>query len=307
MSTFEFVVEHGEGLEGLFSEEAAAQAFYRNVWGDKLLKNGEVVQSRELMKEGETVVLLDIDVYLHKACFGRDGLHLHLYQEEDGTKVYSEAQDNEYFNAIVDVFQNQIRQTMSATFATHRRGATKGVGNFRSDLFPGYKANRARNVTNKFVPMLREWAVANGYALEAHGQEADDYLRIWAEEHRSRGEEFCVVSIDKDLKCIPGYHYNPWTNTHLHQTEADAMQLYYRQIMMGDSTDGIKGIPKLGPKTAEKLTAHCKTHEQYRIACIDAYMAAFPGDEWLEQLELNGALIHIKRSYDDVFTTTEWF
>jgi hypothetical protein len=303
----EFKVVHGEDVEGLFDHEEKARAFFHNMWGHRILKGDEVIKEREAIKPGDIVALLDIDVYLHKSCFGRDGLHLHLYQEEDGTKVYSEAQDAEYLDAIIDVFQNQVRQTMSATFATHRRGATKGVGNFRQDMFPAYKANRSRNVTNKFVPLLREWAIENGYAVEAHGQEADDYLRIWAEEHRLRGEEFCVVSIDKDLKCIPGYHYNPWTNTHLHQTEEDAMQLYYRQIMMGDSTDGIKGIPKLGPKTAEKLTAHCKTHEDYRMACIDAYMAAFPEDEWLEQLELNGALIHIKRSYDDKFTTEEWF
>jgi 5'-3' exonuclease len=254
-----------------------------------------------------TIALLDIDVYCHKACFNRDGLHPPIEFEEDGTKVYSEAQDNEYFDAIVDVFQNQVKQTMNDLFADSRKGATKGVGNFRQDLYPPYKAHRAKNVSNKFVPMLRAWAVKEKYAVEAHGMEADDYLRIWAEEHRAKGEHFVVVSIDKDLKCIVGDHYNPWKREFVTVDEPQAMMIYYQQIMMGDSVDGIKGIPKMGPKTSEKLLAACHTHEQYRMAVIDAYMAAFPGDEWLEQLELNGALIHILRSHDDKFTTEEWF
>lgn len=306
MSNMAYAVLMDNGDILPFLTQGEASSFFRNMWGKELHHNGTIIKSRQY-KEGELVVLLDIDVYCHKACFNRDGLQAYLYLDDDGMKVYSEAQDNEYFEAIVDVFQNQIKQTMSATFADHRRGATKGIGNFRQDLLPAYKANRARNISNKFVPMLRAWAVKEGYAVEAHNMEADDFLRIWAEEHRASDEKFCVVSIDKDLKCIVGYHYNPWKNEHLHISEEDAMQLYYRQIMMGDATDGIKGIPKLGPKTAEKLTAHCKTHEEYRMACLDAYMAAFPEDEWLGQLELNGALIHILRSYDDVFSTDEWF
>ena len=116
-----------------------------------------------------------------------------------------------------------------------------------------------------------------------------------------------IVTIDKDLRCVHGAHYNPWKKEFIKVTEADAMMIYYQQLLMGDPVDNIKGIPKTGPKTSEKLLADCHTHEQYRKAVIDAYMAAFGMDNWYEQLELNGKLIHILRHKDDIFTTEEWF
>lgn len=84
------------------------------------------------------------------------------------------------------------------------------------------------------------------------GLEADDLMGILA---TTEGyEDSIVVTLDKDLKTIPGRHYNPVKDDKprtVTQAEADRYWLY--QTLIGDSTDGYKGCPLIGPVKAEKI------------------------------------------------------
>ena len=62
-----------------------------------------------------------------------------------------------------------------------------------------------------------------------------------------------AVTIDKDLKTVPGWHYNPDKDIevrYINETEADCF--FAQQIITGDSTDGIPGLPGKGIKFFEK-------------------------------------------------------
>ncbi len=76
--------------------------------------------------------------------------------------------------------------------------------------------------------------------------EADDLIAMAAYEATERGEDWAIVSIDKDFMQIPGKHYN-WVREELIVIDEDrARQLHAIQCLMGDNVDNIKGIPGMG-------------------------------------------------------------
>jgi len=192
--------------------------------------------------------------------------------------------------------------------------AVKSSTNFRDDMYEDYKDNRRKQnavleakgeTRGRFISGIRHLAVSNGYAVEAVGMEADDYVRIWAEEYRAAGKEFVVVSIDKDLNCIPGKHYNPQKKELWTVTEDYATRFYYQQLLQGDPTDNIPGIPGVGPITAEREIAALKTESEFQECVVSHYIAAYE-DEWYELLKFNGSLIYILKTLDDKFDCDDW-
>lgn len=147
---------------------------------------------------------------------------------------------------------------------------------FRYELLPTYKGNR----TQRRPAILKELQ-ATVQARKPHtvmavrGLEADDVCGIAMGTLTMAGRDCVVVSIDKDLKCIPGKFlhmpppHNPsgreptWYETS--EDEADRFHLY--QTMVGDPVDGYTGIPGFGPARANKLLnacAHLTFAEQWR-------------------------------------------
>jgi DNA polymerase-1 len=63
-----------------------------------------------------------------------------------------------------------------------------------------------------------------------------------------------AVTIDKDLRSVPGWHWNPdKEEAPVLVDEALADRNFYTQWLTGDSTDNVPGIWKLGPKKAAAL------------------------------------------------------
>jgi 5'-3' exonuclease len=159
-------------------------------------------------------------------------------------------------------------------------------GNFRNSILPHYKWNRlgvdevirmcdgdeemARKILrmkpatfekNKGViprrpehldrikDYLRKKYDAEALAL----YEADDLIGIASDEYRRKGEEVVIVSIDKDLDCIPGVHYNSVRDEVYIVTPEQALRNFYYQVLLGDTTDNVPGVPGVGEKTATKL------------------------------------------------------
>ena len=85
--------------------------------------------------------------------------------------------------------------------------------------------------------------------------EADDLVAIWASEARANEDAYVVVGIDKDLKQIPGNHYNFVKKEHVFIDDDQAHLLLMTQCLTGDNSDNIPGIKGIGPKKAEKILA----------------------------------------------------
>ncbi len=130
-----------------------------------------------------------------------------------------------------------------------------GTGNFREQVatIRGYKANRAGKPKPVHYQAIRDYMTAHWGARVVDGMEADDALAIEACKEGYDADRVCVVSVDKDLKTVPGLLYNASKREAHLITEQEAMVSFYRQMVEGDSSDNILGIFRCGKKAAAEL------------------------------------------------------
>jgi 5'-3' exonuclease len=131
---------------------------------------------------------------------------------------------------------------------------TIGSANWRKDVYPDYKSNRAGGVKPILVPVLRDWVAGEPEGRSVPPLEGDDVLGILATKPKKTGaEQRIIVSSDKDMKTIPGLHYNPQKDEEFEVTLGEANAFHLVQALAGDRTDGYPGCPGMGMVRAEKL------------------------------------------------------
>lgn len=144
---------------------------------------------------------------------------------------------------------------------------------FRHEIFSEYKGTRKPmpDELREQVPVMKEVLAAMGIAMrEKAGLEADDILGTFAKRAEKEGLEVTLLSGDRDLLQIASEHIKisiPKTfrgkteifNYYAKDVEAEykvtPLQFIELKALMGDTSDNIPGVPKIGPKTAEELMA----------------------------------------------------
>jgi len=258
-----------------------------------------------------TVLLIDGDVLCYLACPSRYNKNESVFFDENGNKIpkeFTKEEDTRYLKLCWKNAKNMVKSYMTLTFADDYLMAIKGDSNFRDEIYPDYKAhrkNKPSELRNEFVPILRDLLLAEEMAIAAEGREADDLLRIWHTEAIANGDTPIVASIDKDLRMIEGSHWHMKDNCLRNISKEEGLRLFYEQLLKGDPTDNIPGLPGVGPKRAEAILSCYNTEEEFRIAVIEAYKLVYE-DDWRNYLLSNGKLLHIQRNYDDYFTLADW-
>jgi DNA polymerase-1 len=253
------------------------------------------------------VALIDGDVLAYQSCHNRDTHRIWVPEVGFTSPTYTEEEDAEYIAICWKTFKKRLEKLVATVYCEHYLMAVKGADNFRNALYPDYKMNRHADVkrANLVVPALRKLAVHHDLAIESTGREADDLLRMWANECAEVGRDYVICSIDKDLRCIPGTHYLMHHEEFLVVSEKEAMLHYHRQLLKGDPTDNIPGLPGVGDKTAEKLLSDCATEEECQEVVVGSYLQAF-GDDWYEYLLSNAKMIHLQNHVTDFGVTEDW-
>jgi DNA polymerase-1 len=122
--------------------------------------------------------------------------------------------------------------------------------NFRYTVEPTYKHNRKGTKPPALTKVIRRYLEETYQTRSKPDLEADDIMGIL---QTRNPDKFKMATIDKDLLQIPGFCYN-WNHRKMHFTSLfNADKMFYRQILMGDSTDGYKGCPGVGPVGADKM------------------------------------------------------
>lgn len=152
---------------------------------------------------------------------------------------------------------------------------------FRKTIYPEYKGNRRPNRLDKWVRMVRNEMINNmSFAIKDDYFEADDLV---IERAKELGAENCmIITMDKDLKQIEGYFFDYYPEkifdgdepvldqygniikdykglTFVNQNEANYN--FWIQVLMGDTTDNIKGLKGIGKVKAQKLLKGLKSDE----------------------------------------------
>lgn len=182
------------------------------------------------------------------------------------------------------------------TEATSYRLFLTGDNNFRFGVDPEYKAHRKDKPKPLHLKDLREHLINKWNANVIHNKEADDALGI--EQCKAEPATTVICSIDKDLDMIPGMHYNFIKDLHYYVHEPAATRFFYKQLLMGDVADNIKGIHGIGPKKSAGLLDHLKTEAEMFETVQNLYQ-----DD--RKMLSNGKLLWIwRKENDDHWPTT---
>ena len=217
----------------------------------------------------ETLLLVDASSYLFRAYHALPPL------------ATSKGEPSGAIRGVVNMLQKTMRdeQPDYVGIVFDAKGKT-----FRDDLYPEYKANRPpmpEELRAQIAP-IHDFARAMGLPLLIiDGVEADDVIGTLATQARAAGLQTIISTGDKDLAQLVGPRVsliNTMSRTRMDEDGVlEKFGVRPRQIvdylaLVGDSSDNIPGVPKVGPKTAAKWL---QTH-----ATLDAIMADadnFPG------------------------------
>ena len=136
---------------------------------------------------------------------------------------------------------------------------------FRNDVYKEYKANRPPmpdDLREQLVP-LKDICRAIGFPLiEIEGVEADDVIATVVKIAKQKNYKTVISSLDKDLMQLVEDPVSTIMNTMTHQIFNEEKvfekfgvmpnQIRDMLALVGDTSDNIPGVPKVGQKTAAK-------------------------------------------------------
>lgn len=190
-----------------------------------------------------------------------------------------------------------------------------GKDNFRDRVatIKGYKANRIGKARPVHYRAIRRYMRERWHATTVHGYEADDALAMIAHQHNYDPEAVILVSQDKDLRTVPGRHYNSRKKQWAVVTKQEALLNFYRQVITGDPVDNIPGCYKAGPKAADELlsTVYDKDEGTIALAVMNMYEASLskkgcPYTEPNMAMLENCRLLHMCRTVEETKEGGYW-
>ncbi len=201
------------------------------------------------MKKNEQLILVDGSSYLYRA--------FHAIRDLSTSK-------GQPTNAIYGVI-NMLRRLIKDFQPKHMAVVFDAKGKtFRDDLYDQYKANRSPmpDELREQIEPLHNLINAMGLPmLIIEGVEADDVIGTLAKQSAEAGMDCLISTGDKDMAQLVNKHVtlmNTMDNTTMDsQGVVDKFGIPPELIidyltLMGDSSDNIPGVPKVGPKTAVK-------------------------------------------------------
>jgi len=218
---------------------------------------------------------------------------------------------------------NKVKEICAAVWATSPPVIFfTGKGNFRDNIAKQkeYKGNRKsyKPFHHKYI---RAYLMASYEHQIINGLEADDLMSI-EQTARLSQRDTIICSRDKDLKTVEGFHYSWEVNKQPsfgpkwvdrigemelvgRKLKATGMRLFYSQILTGDSTDNIPGLPWCGPEKAYELLKDCITEEELFYAVKGAYEQRYKED-WAIPLLENGQLLWMTRELNEDGSPVLW-
>lgn len=149
--------------------------------------------------------------------------------------------------------------------------------NFRKVCNPSYKEQRKDTKKPAVFKPIIEYLKKRYLTMDVHGLEADDVMGILATKEYPAGTEVTMVSIDKDMKTIPGRFYSSDKKELCITSEFEADYNFLLQTLTGDAIDNYKGIPGIGPVKAKAILADLMVEEDSKSGwelVVNAYLDA---------------------------------
>jgi DNA polymerase-1 len=160
---------------------------------------------------------------------------------------------------------NMVKRLIADYQPTHVAVVFDAPGKtFRDELFEAYKAHRPPmpdDLRSQIKP-LKEIVAASGLPLiEIQGVEADDVIGTLAQAARRAGMEVVISTMDKDMAQLVNEDITLLNTMSGTKLDIEGVKAKFGVppeciidylALVGDTSDNIPGIPKVGPKTAAK-------------------------------------------------------
>ena len=208
------------------------------------------------MSENRKLVLIDGHSILNRAFYGvpnlsnAQGLHTNA--------IYG------FLNILFKILEEEKPDYLAVAFDVH-------APTFRHEIYDAYKGTRKAmpDELREQVPVMKDVLRAmNIVIMEQAGLEADDILGTLARKAAAEGIQVSLVSGDRDLLQISDKSikiripktkqgrteiedYYPEDVKRVYQVTP--LQFIDLKALMGDTSDNIPGVPKVGEKTATEL------------------------------------------------------
>jgi hypothetical protein len=199
---------------------------------------------------------------------------------------------------------SRITQMLEITEANNYAGFLTQGKCFRYGVAKNrpYKGNRKYGDKPIIFPAIKEYLKQHWKFTFIPELEADDLVSVY------HGKNTVICSPDKDVVLQNvGTHYNYGKAELITVTEAEAERFLWKQVLMGDSTDGIEGIPKVGPKTADTWLDELAEDARYGTMpefVLKKYLEKFGTSNGIDKFAETFKLIYILKSPEDVLRET---
>lgn len=211
------------------------------------------------------------------------------------------AAENDTFHIARSYMENTIDIILNETKSSEFSIALSGPTNFRYQVYPEYKANRKDQVRPQFLTECKEYLYLQYNAEYSEDCEADDLLGIWQSADISNT---IICSLDKDLRQVPGMHYSweisgtskgtKWVKPAelVNVTHVDGLRWFYKQLLIGDTADNIKGAAGYGKKKADQFLDQFMFEEEM----FDTVRGIYDNDD---AMLMNGQCLWVFRKPND--------
>ena len=208
----------------------------------------------------KTLYLIDGSALMYRAYFAFIRKPLVNSRGEDTSAAFG------FTNAILTMVRDHHPDYLAIVFDT-------GRPTFRHEMYAAYKATRQKMPSEMItqIPRIHQAVEALGLRrIEAEGFEADDVIGTLAVRAADEGFEVYMVTGDKDFMQLLGPHISMFVPMKNEIIRPETVKERYgvppgRVIdllaLMGDSSDNVPGVPKVGEKTARELLERFATFD----------------------------------------------
>ncbi len=207
---------------------------------------------------------------------------------ENNKFVYTARTEQEVYDCVDNIMINIFRTTNIYDYI----GFLGGKKCFRYDIYPDYKANRKDFIKPNFWQECKNYLIDRWNYQVCDFIEADDAVNITRNKLKNTHDSI-IVTTDKDLiKCISGTYLNPRDFSIIYTDEDTAHYNFWASMIIGDTIDNIKGIPKCGKVFVDKLFKDKSINELHTVV-QQAYIDKLGRIEGIDELTKNYLLLHI--------------
>lgn len=210
----------------------------------------------------------------------------------DGKFIYVDKTSAELIESA-DFMMKDILESSGATdYIAYIKGRNT---QFRKEIKADYKAKRPKE-SPKWWNFVKSYLILNWKAVEVNDIEVDDAVNITKKFY----PDALICAIDQDLLALEGTHFNWRKKEFVTSTKEQAEIKTWYDMIVGQSGDGIAGIPGKGEKFAEKFFEKGVAPQDV----FTLYCNSFGLDEGIKQFYQNYFALKILNEYDG-FTPAE--